>query len=142
VPRWERWEIRYEAANVQAYALQLDYFGIELGAVGRKPLVDYASHFTNDAPMTRSGRGSEERRLYMTWRGGRLQAMDRELLEKVGIDVAGRILLQFYPQNVEDALARIEREYTKDGRVEKLRKTIFGVRQSKGGYEFFIIEQR
>jgi len=142
VPLWERWEIRYEAANLQAYARQLDFFGIELGAVGRKPLVDYASHFTNDSPTTRSGSGSEETRLYLTWRGGRLQAMDRELLEKAGIDVAGRTLLQFYPQHVEDTLARVELEHTKGGRVDKLRKTVFGVRRSTDGYEFFVIEQR
>ncbi|MDA1049800.1 MAG: hypothetical protein O3C40_04900 [Planctomycetota bacterium] len=142
VPRWERWEIRYEASNLRAYARQLDFFGIELGAVGRKQLVDYASHFTKGSPMTRSGSGSDEQRLYMTWRGGRLQAMDRELLKQAGIDVAGRTLLQFYPQNVEDTLARVELEHTKDGRVDKLRKTIFGVRHTDDRYEFFIIEQR
>jgi len=142
VPRWARWEIRYEAANLQSYALQLDFFGIELGALGRKPLVDYASHFTHDSPMTRSGSGGDEKRLYLTWRGGRLQDMDRELLAKAGVDVAGRTLLQFYPQNVEDTLAQIELEHTKDGRVDKLRKTIFGVRRSTDGYEFFVIKQR
>jgi hypothetical protein len=142
VPRWERWEIRYEASNLRGYARQLDFFGIELGAAGRKPQVDYASRFTNASPKTRSGKGIDEKRLYLTWRGGRLQAMDRELIERAGINVAGRVLLQFYPQDVEDSLARLEREHTKDGRVDKLRKTIFGVRRSEDGYEFFIIEQR
>jgi hypothetical protein len=142
LPRWERWEIRYEASNLQGYARQLNFFGIELGAVGRKPLVDYASHFTDASPATRSGSGSDEKRLYLTWRGGRLEAMDRELLANAGVDVAGRTLMQFYPQNVEDTLARIELEHTKDGRVDKLRKTVFGVRRSTDGYEFFVIEQR
>ncbi len=142
VPRWERWEIRYEASNLRSYARQLDFFEIELGAVGGKPLVDYASHFTKDSPTTRSARGSDEKRLYMTWRGGRLQAMDRELLEKAGIDVERRVQLQFYPQKIEDTLARVELEHTKDGRVDKLRKTIFGVRPAGDGYEFFVIEQR
>lgn len=142
VPRWERWEIRYEASNLRGYARQLDFFEIELGAVGRMPLVDYASHFTNDSPMTRSAPGSEEKRLYMTWRGGRLQEMDRALLERAGVEVAGRVLLQFFPQATEDTLARIELDHTEDGRVDKLRKTIFGVRPKNDGYEFFIIEQR
>ena len=142
VPRWERWEIRYEASSLKGYAMQLDYFGIELGAVGRTPLVDYASHFTDATPMTRSGSGSDEQRLYLSWRGGRLQAMDRELLDKAGIDVAGRSLLQFYPPEIEQTLARLEIEHTKDGRADKVRKTIFGVRRSEDGYEFFVIEQR
>ncbi|MBI2481151.1 MAG: hypothetical protein HYV60_21695, partial [Planctomycetia bacterium] len=34
VPRWARWEIRYEASSLENYAKQLDYFGIELGAAG------------------------------------------------------------------------------------------------------------
>lgn len=142
VPRWERWEIRYEASNLQAYARQLDFFDIELAAFGRKPLVDYASRFTAASPTTRSGSGSDEKRLYLTWRGGRLQALDRELLERAGVDVAGRDLLQFYSQDVEDTLAQLEQEHAKDGRVDKLRKTVFGVRRSADGYEFFIIEQR
>ena len=142
VPRWERWEIRYEAANLQAYARQLDFFGIELGAVGRKPLVDYASRFSKGGAVTRSGSGSDEKRLYLTWRGGRLQLMDRELLERAGIDVDRRRILQFYPQTIEDMLARLEQEHAQDGRVDQLRKTIFGVRRNADGYEFFIIEQR
>ncbi|MBC8351531.1 MAG: hypothetical protein H8E66_06060 [Planctomycetes bacterium] len=142
VPRWERWEIRYESSTRQGYARQLDFFGIELGAAGGRPHVDYASELSEISPATRSGQGSDEKRLYLIWRGGQLQRMDRQLLEKAGVDVSGRIVMQFYPQKIEDSLARLEREHTKDGRVDKLRKTIFGVRPTGDGYEFFIIEQR
>ncbi len=142
VPRGERWEIRYEASSLRSYARQLDFFEIELGAVGEKPLVDYVSHLSKDSPTTRSARGSDEKRLYLTWRGGRLQAMDRALLENAGVDVEGRIQLQFYPRKVEDTLARLESEYAKDGRIEKLRKTVFGVRPTNDGFEFYVVEQR
>ena len=143
VPRWERWEIRYEASSLESYAKQLDFFGIELGAAGGgKRHVDYASKLAAATPVARTGEGSEERRLYLTWRGGRLEALDRKLLQTAGIDVKNRIVMQFYPQRIEDLLARVELEHTKDGQVEKLRKTIFGVRATGDGYEFFIIEQR
>jgi hypothetical protein len=142
VPRWERWELRYEAASLEGYAKQLDYFGIELGAAGGKRQVDYASKLAAATPVTRTGEGSEEQRLYLTWRGGRLEVLDRQLLQKAGIDVKNRIVMQFYPQRIEDLLARVELDYTKDGKVESLRKTIFGVRATGDGYDFFIIEQR
>ena len=115
----------------------------QLGAAGggRKQL-DYASRLSDTAPKTRTARGDTEARLYFTWRGGTLQAMDRKLLRKAGADVERRIVLQFYPEEVEQTLARLEQEHTKDGRVDKLHKTVFGVRRSGDGYEFFVIEQR
>jgi hypothetical protein len=141
VPRWERWEIRYEVSSLKSYARQLDFFGIELGAVGKIPLVDYASHFTDATPATRSDAGSNEERLYFSWRSGRLKAMDRKLLDRAGVDVTGRTLLQFYSKEVEALLAQIEAEHAEGGRVDKLRKTIFGVRRARDGFEFYIIEQ-
>ena len=142
VPRWERWEIRYEAASLERYVKQLDYFGIELGAVGGKRLVDYVAKLATSKPVARSGEGSAEGRLYLTWRGGKLEALDRQLLQKAGVDVSGRVVMQFYPPAIEDMLARLESEHTKDGRVDQLRKTIFGVRVFDESYEFFILEQR
>jgi hypothetical protein len=34
IPPWERWEIRFSTSGVDAYARQLDFFKIELGAAG------------------------------------------------------------------------------------------------------------
>ena len=142
VPQWERWEIRYEATNINGYAKQLDFFGIELGAAGGgKKQVDYAKRLSSESPTTRSAAGDKETRFYMTWRGGRLASMDRQLLSKAGIDVEGRIIIQFYPQKIEDLLALLESKHQKDGYIDKIRKTIFGVRPSEAGYEFYIIDQ-
>jgi hypothetical protein len=142
VPRWERWEIRYEASTLEQYAKQLDFFGIELGAAGGgSRLVDYASEVVKETPKTRSNPGDEETRLYFSWRGGKLEELDRQLLQKAGVEVGRRIVLQFYPQKIDDMLARLESEHVKDGRIDKLRKTIFGVRPAGDGYEYFIIEQ-
>jgi hypothetical protein len=141
VPRWERWEVRYEVSSLKSYARQLDFFGIELGAVGKIPLVDYASHFTDATPVTRSDIGSNEERLYFSWRSGRLKAMDAKLLDRAGVTVAGRTLLQFYPEKIESLLAQIEAEHAEGGRVDKLQKTIFGGRRAGAGFEFYIIDQ-
>ena len=34
IPRWQRWEILFAASNLDVYARQLDFFRIELAAVG------------------------------------------------------------------------------------------------------------
>ncbi len=142
VPRWERWEIRYEVSSLARYAQQLDFFGIELGAAGGKRAIDYASHFSGPTPTVRTGDGSHEKRLYLTWRGGAVKQFDRTLLQRAGIDVDRRVLMQFYPPEIEDVLARLEIQHARDGRVDRLRKTVFGVQIINGGYEYFVVEQR
>lgn len=143
VPVWERWEIRYEASSLGVYARQLDHFGIELGTVGGgRKNVDYASDLTNAEPSTRSRAGDKETRLYMSWRDGRLKAWDQELLRRANIPVAGRVVLQFYPAKTEATLAKLEAIHA-DGRpISDVKKTIFGVRPTSEGFEYFVKEQR
>jgi hypothetical protein len=83
-----------------------------------------------------------EERLYMLWRSGPLQQADRELLTAAGIDVRGRLLVQFYPEPVEQALAQLERAHAGDRDVRDIRKTVFGVRGEGGNYEFYVIDQQ
>jgi len=146
IPRWERWEIRFESSSVRAYASQLQFFKIELGAAGGgKKNVDYAFNLTKSRPDTRSGPGNKEQRLYMTWRGGNLQKFDRQLLSSAGINTGnGRLLMQFYPEKVEDKLAWIEKEYADPlGKtIQEYLKTVFGVKKVRNGYEFVVMEMR
>ena len=143
LPRWERWEIRYLAQNVDSYARQLDFFEIELGAVGGgQPQVDYASGFTQSSPNRRSGKGRDEQRLYLTWQKGTLQKWDRELLERAGVETKKRIVLQFLPAEVEAQLAQLESAEAQDKPIEMIRKTVFEVRRKGAGYEFVVLAQR
>ncbi len=145
IPRWERWEIRFESSSVAAYARQLDSFKIELGAAGGgKKNVDYAFNLTKARPDTRSGPGDKEKRLYMTWRGGDLQKFDRELLTKAGINVNNRLLMQFYPEEVEDRLAWIEQEHAQKQSkvVQEYLKTVFAVQPRGNAWEFVVTEMR
>lgn len=145
IPRGERWEIRYLSNDIKAYAQQLDHFGIELGVIGGgEPLVDYASNLRQGRPSTRQGPGDQEKRLYMIWTEGALKRFDQQLLRGAGLRTAGRIVVQFYPQAVEDRLAQIEMDYAREqGRtsVKQIKRTVFGVRRQGAGFEFYVISQ-
>lgn len=142
IPRWERWEVRWSATGLAEYARQLDFFKIELGAVGGSPNVDYAYNLTKPRPDRRSGPPEQEKRLYMTWKTGSLEAFDKALLARAGISYEGRLVMQFYPEEVEDRLAWMEMENGGGRSVKEFLKTVFGVRKTRSGYEFYIIEQR
>ena len=145
IPRWERWEIRFESSSRAAYAKQLDEFKIELGAAGGgKKNVDYAFNLTKGKPDTRSGPGDKEKRLYMTWRGGTLQQFDQQLLSAAGINTANRLLMQFYPEDVEIILASIENEYGNKQKktVQEYLKTVFELKPKGSTWEFVVAEMR
>lgn len=144
IPRWERWEIRSESSSETAYARQLDAFKIELGAAGGgKKNVDYARNLSKGKPDTYSGPGDKEQRLYMT-RGGSLQKFDQNLLRKAGINISNRLLMQFYPEEVEDTLAWIEKEHAdKQGKVvQEYLKTVFELKPKGSAWEFVVAEMR
>jgi hypothetical protein len=145
IPRAERWEIRYNSNSIDAYAKQLDFFQIELGAVGGKKTVDYASNLAASSPARREGPGGDaEQRLYMTWTTGALKRFDRQLLQKASIPTQGRIIAQFYPQNVENVLANLEDSYMKQNgksHIRQVKRTVFGVKRTGRGFEYYVISQ-
>lgn len=143
IPPWERWEIRYTTSGLDPYARQLDFFKIELAAVGGTPLVDYAFNLAKAKPDRRTGKPEDEKRMYMTWQntGGPLAAFDRQLMAKAGVNTQRRLVLQFYPRETELKLLRLEAENARGRDAREFLKTIFGVRAAGGGYEFFVIDQ-
>jgi hypothetical protein len=145
IPRWERWEIRYLSNSINSYAQQLDFFKIELGVAGGKPIVEYAANFTKGRPDTRQGPSKDEKRLYMTWKSGTMKQFDQTLLGRAGISTAGRMMMQLYPEDVEDRLAWIEMENAKKqghSHQKEFLRTVFAVRPQGRGYEFYVVEQR
>ena len=144
IPRWERWEIKWASSGLNAYAGQLDFFKIELGAAGGAPNVDYAFRLTRPSPQTRSGPSKEEKRLYMTWKGGTLEAFDRQLLQQAGIATQDRLIMQFLPEEVEDRLASIEMENAKSkghASAKEFLRTVFAVQSVRGRLQFVVEEQ-
>jgi len=145
IPRGERWEIRYNANSVASYAQQLDYFGIELGAVGGgQKQVDYALNLRKSTPDRRQGPSEAEKRLYMLWTAGNLRRFDQQLLRAAGVATSGRIVVQFYPKSVEEQLFQIEMAYASaNGRTspKQIKQTVFGVRRQGAGFEYFVMSQ-
>ncbi len=150
VPRFERWELKFQAKGLRAYASQLDFYQIELGCVGGGiATVDYAFSLAS-SPQTRSGTSAEENkrsRLYFMWRqDGPLKRFDQQLLGQAGVRTQGRQLLKFIPKELEDALAQAEMRYAISqghNSVKEIAQTIFESRSAAtGGYEFVVIEQR
>ena len=147
VPREERWKIRYNVSNVNVYARQLDGLGIELGAFGGgENIVRYAANLAGSQPTVRSGPSKEERRLFMFRPGGPLAGLNRTLLEKAGVRMAGKTSVQFYPQRVEARLLQLERAHmekeTGGYDVNQIRRTIFQIADNGGNFSFEVLDQR
>ncbi len=140
IPPWERWEMRFESTSIAIYAQQIDHFKIEVAAIGGAPLVDYARNLSKSKPDTRQGESKTEKRIYMTWKNGKLREFDRRLLTKAGIKVNNRIVMQFIPEDLYKLLHQLEFNNTERDPKEWL-KTIFGLKKRGAGWEFFIIDQ-
>lgn len=140
--RSQRWEIRYSAGEtLDAYAKELDFFGIELAVVSADGKVTYVRNFAQPKPTVDAARSQAESRLYMQWRpGSSRRETDRKLLAKAGVDARGKTLVQFIPPGVEEQLAQLEYAFAKVD-AKKIRKTRFAVRQQGTSYEFFVEEQ-
>ncbi len=145
VPRFERWDLKFQAKDIKAYASQLDFYKIELGCIGNSPLVDYASGFSG-TPQKRAGKGGEEKRLYFMWRTeGPLVAFDRQLLGNASVQTQSRQLLKFIPKELEDRLVQSEMKYANTkghSKVAEIAKTVFESQSNSAGFEFVVIEQR
>ena len=142
LPREQRWFVHFsDRGTLSDYAKQLDFFGIEIGALidGRK--IVYLSQLAGKQPKQRSTTsGKGERRLYMTWQGGTRRKGDIELFRKAGIDIGAGTILHFYPRKSESMLARLERNFKKRP-VDQIRRTYFIVRRSNKGYKFIVSRQ-
>ncbi len=152
IGRYERWELKFTARDLNSYAKQLDHFNIELGAIGGKPEVDYASN-VGSTPKKRSASGDQEKRLYFMFRNeGVLLQYDRQLLKKAGVDVNNRTILKFLTPELENTLANLELDYAKkQGRsapdpvqlAMQIAKTIFECQVVNGkGYQWTVTDQR
>jgi hypothetical protein len=147
VKRQERWEILFDAGQTEEeYARQLDYFRVELGAISDRKMY-LVSNLARSRPDVKvSAGGPDEKRLYFSWRSGGRRQVDLNLLAKAGVPIAGNVIvLQFYPFETEQLLARLERDYLEQAKGHKdlrvVRKTRFSVVRKSGGYEFQITRQ-
>ncbi len=135
------WEIRFpKGQTVETYAKQLDFFGIELAVVLPESMLLYVSRLSADKPTTRTGKAADEKRFYLTWRGGELSLADLELLNRAGVEARNRVLLKLLPPELEKKLTELERQAA-GARADRVRKTRFDIRPAENGYQFVVVEQ-
>ena len=142
LPREQRWFVRFSSSgSLEAYAAQLQYFGIELGALTNDGRLIYLSNLTNTPPTSRiSQSGKGENRLYMTWRGGNRQKADLKLFAKAGHQLDDVVLFHFYSKKAEGILAKRELDYANRS-VKDIRRTYFVVQRDGNGYDFNVVRQ-
>ncbi len=142
-PREMRWFVKFvERGTLDEYAQQLEFFGIELGALMPDGKLVLVSKLTAPRPTARTvTSGQEEKRLYFTWKGGTRKGVDVQIFQKAGVDATNAVLIMhFYPPQTENQLAVLELDYKKR-KAADIKKTYFSVRTAKEGYEFMITSQ-
>jgi hypothetical protein len=139
-PRSLRWSINYTASQtIDSYARLLDFFGIEIGVMRGGERMTYVSGFSKGTPIVKKG-GSNEDRLYFVWKdAGRRQA-DQKLLDKAKVSTANAVVVQFFPTQLEEQLASLEKSF-KGRDAKDIRQTRFGVRRAGDSLEFYVIDQ-
>ena len=117
----------------------LDYFQVELGVMGGgQTKIGYARNLSDPRPATRQGNAAAESRLRFVFQKGGLKDADRALAEKAGLSTAGRVICQFYPPTVQSELEALERQALAGRTLASVRHTVFGVRKTGSGYQFFV----
>jgi hypothetical protein len=148
IPRFERWQLNFSAHNINEYAVQLDFYKIELGAIGGSVQgVDVAYNLAGSPKSHRIVDTEQEKRLYFMWTSpSPLMQYDRQLLSKADISLQGkRQMLKFIPPELENQLAQTELEYAKakgHQLVTEIAKTIFESAPEGTGYKFQVVNQR
>ena len=140
---WPRhWQVAFSFDDVDVYARQLGFFGIELGVLQPDNKIIYAYNLNKPRPDSRvvSNPAVNENRYYLTWRNGEMQQADRELLARAGIDPGERLALKFLPREIERQLAILERNY-RNATPREIARTRFGVRAEGKGFAFYVVEQ-
>jgi hypothetical protein len=144
--REQRWFVEFgDKGDLKSYAAQLDFFGIELGAMfADENRLVYLSNLSQAQPTSREVKtGDSEKRLFMSWQDGseERRAADIELFQKASIDAGPAVVMHFYPAETEELLARVEFDYGKKSPTE-IRRTYFQVRKAGTGYEFVVTRQQ
>lgn len=147
VPRHERWQLNFSANSLDSYARQLDFYEIELAAVGGGIQgVDYASDLATNPRSRHVDDSSSENRLYFMWTSpSPLQQYDMQLLQQAGVPLKGRSQIRFVTPELEQQLYMAEMAYARENGIshpKEIAKTIFESKADGGGYVFEVVDQR
>lgn len=143
-PRWERWTVKFSSSSLDLYSRQLDFFGIELAAIGGgSKEVEYALGLSKRPIQRRTGPSKDEKRLFMSWtKGGALRQFDLQLLQAAGISMQGKDWIQIYPKATEDQMASLELTKLAGKPLKSVKRTYFAVRSAGSGFEMYVTDQQ
>ncbi|MCG8650326.1 MAG: hypothetical protein MI861_10870 [Pirellulales bacterium] len=147
IPKAERWQLVFSSRNLRSYATQLDFYEIELAAIG-PPIqgVDIANNLSTRPRQRRVVDTSEEKRLYFMWTSpSPLMQFDRQLLQQAGIQLPNRQMLKFIPEDLEGELEQKELAYARErghNSVTEIAKTIFESKPVGSDFDFEVVDQR
>ncbi|MCC9601217.1 hypothetical protein LOC67_11730 [Stieleria sp. JC731] len=147
IPKWERWELRFDSSSREDYARQLDFFSIELAAFGGgENKIESAVNVSTEPRRIINEDPQTEQRLYFSWRRKTVfSTYDRQLLTKAGIVVTERSIVRLIPAELEMLLTNLELQCCERNSKPfpaSIAKTIFKCERDGNGYEFKILQQR
>ncbi len=135
----ERWFVRFDHDNIDEYAKQLDYFGIELGVLLDEKMVVMSG--MSSTPVTREVAVEEgESQPHFVFRPPAIMEFDRTLFERAGIDASEGAIHYSLPEETEAKFAEMERGYA-DRTPEQIRRTYFTIEADGEGYTARVIRQ-
>lgn len=139
------WIVEFaDKGDLDSYAAQLDFFGIELGLlIKEESRLLYVSNLSKPKPDIREVRNGEgEKRLWMNWQDGSQERVkaDMELIKKAGLDGSIGNIIHFYPAKTEQQMAQLEVDF-QNQQPSAIRRTTFQVRRQGGGFEFVVTKQ-
>jgi hypothetical protein len=136
------WEVLFaEEISPEEYARQLDFFKIEIAAVSKNNKIEYISKLSGRKPEKRVGRREEDARVYVGWKSGTLEAVDRKLFAKARINSQRKEILHFIPAESQALMEEAQRSYA-DRQPDEIERTRFEIHpRESGGYEFVVVEQ-
>jgi hypothetical protein len=143
VPRWERWKIRFEPDSAADFAAWLDQYKVRVGVLGRDNKVHLAWGFVGGSPRVEAADPKD----YNAWgqtlpADGPMPALTAQLARNAGIMQYGRIVLLFYPFEVESLLYTLERDRNPSKDANKIRETVFTIVRDGDRFDFEVIEQK
>ena len=150
IPRFDRWNLTFQATTAASYARQLDTLGIELAVFGGGVSgVDCLTDLSGEPRHYRIDDPRNETRLYFSWLAQQssraLIGYERQWLHAASIPTRDRHLVKFISAQLESELAAAELEYAHQHGVnsaDAIAKTVFESRPSVDGSQFHVIRQR
>lgn len=143
IPPEQRWEIVFpEFDSLPEYARQLDFFRIELIAIGDGNEITAVTGVAQSRPTaTTVARAARQDWLRWSWQSGRLRAADRELVARAGVALAAeQPTWQLYSPALEAELLELEKRF-KNLAVSQIRRTVFRIVVWGDGYAFEVVSQ-